>query len=322
MSSVFGRILLVTGSAELLSDRAVKRAKASIVAEADDIEIAETMGTAVGPGELAAMTSPSLFCPQAGVIITDLQDLGDAGQSELLAYAQDPSSDVAVILVHAGGNKGKGLLDKLRKLPAVSEVKVVAPKWESEYATWVRNEVRELGAAMTEEAALFLVRAVGQDLRALAGGADQLVATIDRGSPVSIEIVRQYFGGRAEVKGFDIADAAIEGHIPSALEQLRWAELNNVAAVLITSAFASGLRNLARLWAAPKGLKDFDLASMIGAPPFRIKALRRQLSGWDEAGLAHALEAVAIADLGVKGGAADPSYALERMVLDVARSRR
>lgn len=322
MSSVFGRILLVTGSAELLSDRVVRRARASITAESEDVEIAEISGSLLGPGELASLTSPSLFSSQSAIVVTDLQDLVDISAGELLSYAAGPSPEIATVLVHSGANKGKGLLDKLRKITVVDEVKVVPPKYENEHVTWLRDEVRQLGAVMAEEAALFLVRAVGQDLRALAAAADQLVTTIDKGEVVSLEIVRLYFGGRAGVKGFDIADAAIEGHIPLALEQLRWAEANNVAAVLITSAFASGLRNLARLAAAPRGLRDGDLASLIGAPPFRVKALRRQLAGWDDAGLARALSLVANADLGVKGGAADPAYALESMVLDVARSRR
>ena len=50
--------------------------------------------------------------------------------------------------------------------------------------------------------------------------------------------------------------------------------------------------------------------------------LRRQLQGWEPSGLARALDAVAQADIDVKGGAADPAYAVERMVLQVAAARR
>ncbi len=78
------------------------------------------------------------------------------------------------MLVHGGGAKGKGLLDKLRKLPAVSEVKLEAPKYERDYAQWVHTEFRDLGARIDQEAATLLVASVGQDLRALAGAADQL----------------------------------------------------------------------------------------------------------------------------------------------------
>jgi len=167
-----------------------------------------------------------------------------------------------------------------------------------------------------------LVASVGQDLRALAGAADQLASTIGTGDPVTVEVVRRYFGGRADVRGFEIADAAIDGRINVALEQARWAEAARVAPVLITSAFASGLRSLAKLADAPGGLSEAELARHIGAPPFKIRILRRQLRAWDTASLASALDAVAGADIDVKGGAADPAYAVERMVLQVAAARR
>lgn len=321
MASAFGKILLITGNAEFLSERTRRRAAAAITAEQPECEVAEVVGSALALGELAALTSPSLFCASSAVVISEIQELGDAQQDELLAYARQPSGDVAAILIHSGGNKGKGLLDKLRKCPAISEVKGEAPKYERDFAAWVRVEIRDLGATIDDNAALLLVNAVGHDLRALAGAADQLVNSIERGTPVSTEIVRKYFGGRAEVRGFEIADAAIAGKIAVALEQLRWAEANKVAAVLVTSAFASGIRSLAKLASAPPDLRDGDLAARIGAPPFKIKALRGQLRDWDQAGLAKALTAVARADVEVKGGGADPAYALERMVIQVAAAR-
>ncbi len=321
MASVFGKILLITGNAEFLSERTRRRAVGAITSEQPECEVAEVQGAALVAGELAALTSPSLFCPSSAVVISALEELGDAPQEELLAYAKEPSTDVAAVLIHSGGQKGKALLDKLRACPAVTEVKGEAPKYERDFAGWVRQEIRDLGSSIDQDAALLLVNAVGHDLRALAGACDQLVNAIERGTPVSLDVVKQYFGGRAEVKGFEIADAAIAGQISVALEQLRWAESNKVAGVLITSAFASGIRSLAKLACAPAGLREGDLAAHIGAPPFKIRALRGQLQGWDQSGLARALSAVARADVEVKGGGADPAYALERMVLQVAAAR-
>ena len=50
--------------------------------------------------------------------------------------------------------------------------------------------------------------------------------------------------------------------------------------------------------------------------------LRDQLRGWDDAGLAAAIGAVARADADVKGQEADNAYSLERMVLTVTAARR
>lgn len=321
MASPFGKILLVTGSAEFESDRTVRRAVAAVMQTQPDCQLTESGASGLQPGELIGLTSASLFSDATAVVLTALQDLPDHAQTELLGYAVDPSPDVAVVLVHSGGQKGKGLLDKLRKMPSVTEVKVVQPKYERDYASWVQGEIRALGSRTDAEAAAALVASVGQDQRALAGAADQLVASLDEGQMVDLDLVRQYFGGRADVRGYEIADAAISGQLHVAMEQVRWAETAKVAPLLITAAFASGLRSLARLESAPQGLRDADLAAIVGAPPFKLRILRQQLSGWDAAGLAHAIRAVADADLAVKGGGADPGYAVERMVLEVTNRR-
>jgi DNA polymerase-3 subunit delta len=180
--------------------------------------------------------------------------------------------------------------------------------------------VRHRRGSITDDAAGFLVEAVGTDLRSLAAAVEQLVGDFAP-ERITTELVRRYYDGRAEVKSFDIADAAIEGRVAAALERLRWALAGGVPAVFVISACASGLRSLARLQAAPRGLREADLAREVGAPPFRLKVLRTQLRGWDAAGLARAIRVVAQADLDVKGGVGDPDHALERMVLAVARGR-
>ena len=320
--TVFGKILLISGNAEFLADRTRARAVAAVTAEQPECEVASAVASGLAPGELAGLISPSLFSSSSALVLTELENIPEPAQQELTVYAASPSPEVAVVLVHNGGQKGKKLLDQLRGQSSVTEVKVEAPKYEREFVAWVRTELRDLGATIEEEAAALLVASVGQDLRTLAGAADQLAATIDQGSTVTAEVVRRYFGGRADVRGFDIADAAIDGRINVALEQARWAEAARVAPVLITSAFASGLRSLAKLADAPGGLSEAELARHIGAPPFKIRILRRQLRAWDTASLATALEAVAISDTDIKTGEADASYAVERMVLQVAAARR
>lgn len=322
MATAFGKILLITGNAEYLAERTRIRAIAAVAAEHPECEVSEASASGLQPGELAGLTSASLFSDLTALVLSDLQELPDVAQTELLAYAGATSPDIAVVLVHGGGNKGKGLLDKLRKLPSVSEVKLEAPKYERDFARWVHTEFRDLGARIDEEGATLLVAAIGQDLRALGGAAAQLIGSVERGTEINATVVRRYFGGRADVRGYEIADAAIDGRISVALEQARWAEAAKVAPVLITSAFASGLRSLAKLSCAPQGLRDNDVAARVGAPPFKIRAMRQQLRAWEPDGLANALDAVAQADLDVKGGAADPAYAIERMVLAVAAQRR
>lgn len=317
-TSVLGTVTLVTGSAEFLAERTVQRALAAVAAVDADADVTPVSAGQVGPGALAQLTSPSLFATARAVVVRDLHDLPDEVHDEVVAYSRQPAEDIALVLVHPGVPKGKRLLDRLRE-SGVREVKSEGPKpWEMN--RFVIAEVRHRHGSITEDAAEFLVAAVGTDLRALAAAAEQLVADFAP-ERITTDIVRRYYDGRAEVKSFDVADAAIDGRVAVALERLRWGLAGGVPAVFVISAFASGLRSLARLQAAPRGLRDADLAREVGAPPFRLKVLRAQLRGWDAAGLARAIRAVAQADLDVKGGVGDPDHALERMLLTVARAR-
>lgn len=318
-SQVLGSVTLVTGAEEFLAERTVSSVVAALRSADAEADVTELAAADLGPGALAELTSPSLFAASRAVVVRALQDLPDASVNAVVTYAADPAPDIALVLVHSGGQKGKGVLDKLRKGRTV-EVRCESLK-PFELPRFVSAEVRADGGRIDEPAAAFLVDAVGADLRALAAAAAQLVSDFST-QQIGVEQVRSYFGGRAEVKGFAVADAALAGELPKALEQLRWALHNGVYPVLVTSAFASGLRGLVRMVSAPRALRDGDLAREVGVPPWKLKALRVQARGWSEAGLAQAITAVARADADVKGAADDAGHALERMVLAVEAARK
>ncbi|OYO21012.1 DNA polymerase III subunit delta [Enemella dayhoffiae] len=318
-TSAFGRVLLVSGPESLLADRAVAERVAAArkeqsVAEAHDVEASR-----VDAGSLAELSGGSLFADATILVIRDLANLDPDLHPAVLALATDPLPDLATVLVHGGGNKGKGLLDKLKKTKVeVFDCAALKPR---ELLPFVTNEVRRSGARMSTDAAQFLIDAVGHDLRSLAAAVDQLAADND-GNEIGIDLVRRYFGGRAEVSSFAVADEALAGRATRALEQLRWALSTGVAPVLVTSALASGLRGLGKLQGNRTGMGDNDLARDIGVPPWKLRTMRQQLRGWDQGSLATAIRAVAQADADIKGAADQPEYALERCVLAIATAHR
>ena len=318
-ADVLGRVTLVTGPEEFLGERAVVGVRAAVRRHDAEAEVSETMAGSLTMADLGDLAAPSLFSTTRCVVVRRLEDLPEESAAGMLDYAAAPAEDIALVLVHSGGQKGSGLLTKLRKLPAVKESKS-APLSAREFPGFVAQELRRHQVRIDPDAADFLVQAVGQDLRSLSAAASQLANDFE-GEPLSTEMVRRYFGGRAEAKSFAVADHAIYGRAAPALEELRWALDRGTAPVLVTSAMAGGLRGLARFMGAPRGMRNADLAREVGVPPWKLDVLRRQSHGWDESGLGRAIRSVARADADVKGQASDPAYALEKMVLDVVRAR-
>jgi len=239
------------------------------------------------------------------------------GMFDGMAKAVD--ADLGLILVHSGAARNKKLVDAIKAIrPELVDCPAIKT-WE--LPQFVSREIRQLGGSADPESPQLLVEAVGHDLRALAAAVSQLLADSEHGAITAAQ-VRRYFGGRAEVTSFAVADATLSGRTGVAMEQLRWALSTGVAPVLVTSAFASGVRGLGKLIGAPSGMREGDLAREVGVPPWKLKSMRSQARGWDQRGLARALQAVATADAAVKGAADDAEFALEQLVLAVANSRR
>jgi DNA polymerase-3 subunit delta len=315
-------VTLAVGQEDLLLDRAVREVVAAARAADPDTDVRDLAPEALQPGTLAELVSPSLFAERKVIVVRGAQDLSADSVKDLKAYLAAPAEETHLVLLHAGGAKGKGLLDAARKAGARE---VACPKMTkpADRLGFVRAEFRTLGRSATPEACQALVDALGSDLRELAGACAQLTADIDPAQgAIDAAVVARYYTGRAEATGFEVADLAVTGRAAEALERLRWALAVGQPLPGITFALASGVRSLGRLASAPRGARPADLARELGMPPWKIDRVRQQLRGWTQDGISVALRAVAEADAAVKGGAADPAYALERAVLAVATASR
>lgn len=318
-ADVLGRVTLVTGKEEFLSERTVVGVREAVKRHDHEAELSETQASGLSLAQLGELSAPSLFSSTRCVVVRGFENLPDESVDGILEYAAAPADDVALVLVHGGGQKGSGVLTKLRKIATVTEVKSEELR-TSEFPGFVTAEVRGHGGTIDPDAATSLVQAVGQDLRSLAAAADQLVNDFP-GETLTEEKVKRYFGGRAEAKSFAVADAAFWGRRRPALEELRWALDGGTAPVLVTSAFAGSARGIARYLSAPRGMREVDLAREVGVPPWKVRTIRDQSRGWSEAGIARAIRTIAQADADIKGAAGDASYTLERLVLTVTGLR-
>ncbi|MCV2393948.1 DNA polymerase III subunit delta [Actinotalea sp. M2MS4P-6] len=307
-------VVLVSGPEGLLGERAVDRVIA-LAREADpEVEVTRLEAAGYESGQLAVATSPSLFGEARVVVLAGLESGTDAAFADVRAYLEAPEADAVLLLVHAGGNRGKPVLDAVRAAGA-TQVVCAPVKRDADKVAFVSAELSR-GRRRAEPAAVHaLVEACGADLRELAAACQQLLA--DTTGLISADVVGRYYGGRVEATGFRVADAAVEGNAGEAVAMLRHALATGTDPVPLVAALAARLRTLAKVAAARgRGLTAQDL----GMAPWQLDRARRELVGWRPETLAAAITAVAQADAEVKGAGRDPVFAVERAVLRVSQA--
>ncbi|MBE8517139.1 DNA polymerase III subunit delta [Amycolatopsis sp. H6(2020)] len=311
---------LVLGEEELLIERAVRETLAGARAMDATAELTRVRVSDLTAPELAELVSPSLFSEGRVIVLESAQDISQELADAVAAYLKDPADGVVLVVVHTGGGRskaGKSLPAALKKAGAeVTECPKLTKPAEREQ--FVRHEVRRVGGKIDPAGVAALLDAVGSDLRELSSAATQLVA--DTGGAVDADAVRRYHRGRADVTGFAVAEKAVSGDRAAALESLRWAMQLGVPHVLVADALADAVRTIARVSGAGRGNPN-QLAGELGMPPWKIRKAQGQSRGWNPDGLATAMRVVARLNAEVKGVAADPGYALERAVLEVAAAK-
>jgi DNA polymerase-3 subunit delta len=310
-------LYLLLGSEGALADRALAKLMAQLKDE--KAETTTLSASDVIVGDIADALAPSLFSERRALIIKDLQDLDDECKPEIIRYLDEIDATTTVIFLHKGGVKGKALLDAIKKAkPEV--VACDAIKKEAEKEQFVKELFLDSGRKATPGAVKALVGALGSDLRELQQAVSQISLDAPAGA-IDEAMIDKFHQGRIETTGFDVADATLDGNLPVALVTLRSALETGTDPVMVTSAIASSLRNLAKVSGANRGSKSFELAGELGMAPWQIDKARRQLSAWSPRGIAAATEALAQADADVKGASSDPIFALEKALATIAAAR-
>ncbi|MDT5292560.1 MAG: polymerase subunit delta [Mycobacterium sp.] len=303
------------GDEELLVERAVGEILRSArdAAGTVDVPVDRLRAGEVSTSELAELLSPSLFADERVVVLESAAEAGKDAVALIADAAADLPPGTMLVVVHSGGGRAKALADQIKRLGAEVHpcARITKP---TERAEFVRREFRELKIKVSDDTVTAVLDALGSDLRELAAACSQLVA--DTGGQVNPAAVRRYHSGKAEVKGYDIADKAVNGDVAGAAEALRWAMMSGEPQVVLADALAEAVHAIARI--GPLSGDPYQLAGELGMPPWRVQKAQKQSRRWSRESVAEAMRLVATLNGDVKGVAANADYALETAVRRVA----
>ncbi|WP_415395317.1 DNA polymerase III subunit delta [Rhodococcus globerulus] len=313
---------LVLGDDEFLIERAVSTLIKAVRGDRgqgiSDLPITRMRAGDANAPELAELLSPSLFAEDRVIVLEAAAEAGKDAVALVLDAAREPSEGVVLIVLHSGGGRAKALAPALEKLGAV--VHQCAKLNKSQLTDFVRAEFSSADVKVSPAVIGAMIESVGSNLRELASACSQLAA--DTGGKIDVDAVHQYYSGRAEVSGFDVADKVIVGDTRGALEALRWADQIGTPHVLLADALADAVHTVAKVGPYARGGDPFRLASELAMPPWKVKKAIKEVKGWDPASIGAAMQIVAALNADVKGAAVDSSYALESAVRKVCALRK
>lgn len=308
MARMLNPVHLVLGEDDFLAERATK----ALVAQAGEgVEVTTLRAGDVSEGEVAMATSPSLFAEDRVVVVKHAELAGKEPTEILLQACVNPAPGITLIVEHTGGGRQKAMVKKFAK---VAEVHKADPLKDNERRSWLMEEFRSHGVRPTPDVAAAVLESVGSDLRELASAVSQLVS--DTEGELTVEAVRAYYVGVAEVAGFDIADQAVAGRADRALASTRRALQLGTSPVSIAAALARKVGDIAKLHGV-RGNPD-QLARTVGMHPYVAKKTMQVARQWSEDAVSHAVIIVSDLDAEVKGQGGDPEFALENAVRRIA----
>ena len=308
MARMLNPVHLVLGEDDFLAERATK----AIVAQAGEgVEVTTLRAGDVSEGEIAMATSPSLFAEDRVVVVKHAELAGKEPTEILLQACVNPAPGITLIIEHTGGGRQKAMVKKFAK---VAEVHKADPLKDNERRSWLMEEFRSHGVRPTPDVAAAVLESVGSDLRELASAVSQLVS--DTEGELTVEAVRAYYVGVAEVAGFDIADQAVAGRADRALASTRRALQQGTSPVSIAAALARKVGDIAKLHGV-RGNPD-QLARTVGMHPYVAKKTMQVARQWSGDAVSHAVIIVSDLDAEVKGQGGDPEFALENAVRRIA----
>jgi DNA polymerase-3 subunit delta len=300
------KITLITGSSDLLVDRALEKVWKSIRSNIKDISKQEIDAkNEDAHTQFIDAMSPNLFGNSYLVVVDNINVAEDSLNEKLVEFLRNAEAHVPednyLVVIHRGGSGGTGIVKALQK-QKVSEIKCEAVTHPEEYLAFMRSEFKSHKKAIDEDALVALRDAIGEELDELSSAISQLCFDVIE-DKITLEAVKKYYQGNAAVKVFDISDSLWNADTKAALKSLNdLLEQDSNSFVFVVSVLASSLRRLVKFAGLPSSASNYQVVQELGISPKQVEKIRPQLKNWTPTSLANAVVDLAKVDAYVRAG--------------------
>ncbi|MFZ5863592.1 MAG: DNA polymerase III subunit delta [Nitrospirota bacterium] len=304
-------LYLIVGEESWLADEALAALR-RYAAPPDDLmnsHVFSGVETAAEDLVAVAQTLPA-FATRRFIVLRDAERL--ASSDLLTAYCDDPATTTCLVFITAKLDRRKSWAGALAKRAVTVACDPLKP---AALRTWLQREASARGFRLNDEALAYLLARADGSMRALSQDLETLTVS-HRGAtgPLTTDELSVLSPGEAAVSVFDWAHAVAMGNPGDAIGATRRL-LHDEAPLLMLSILAGQWRKMLRYRALiESGTAASAAAGALGLPPFAATrvadAAKRRSSTRLIAGLTWCLET----DAAIKGGALQPTLAMERLV--------
>lgn len=314
----YQKLVLISGKEEFIVERAHSRIKELARKQDPNTEITRIDANNYDSGLLAQITSPSLFGEARLVVCDHCEQLNESFLADAIEQIKNGMDDhTHLVFIHRGGVKGKKILDFLRS-PEVNALEVSCPeiKYDNQKADIITADIKRAKRHMEQDALRLLISSVGNNIRELSSAVYQLISDVE--GTITIQDVKKYYGKTLQITAFEVADLIISGNLGAGLIAYRHALNTGIDPVALLASLTYKVRQILKVSACSRGILT---PAEAGMNSWQLEKAKKELRGWNERGLAVAIEAIAQADWEAKGGMRYPEFAVERALRRVVFAR-
>jgi DNA polymerase-3 subunit delta len=258
----------------------------------------------------------SLFAARRAVVVRGADALKGDGD-EIVAYLDDPTPDLTLILLAAKPDKRRGVW---RALSERAAVRSADPLKGRALRAYVVERVKRKGLRLTDEGLYELLERVGQDLQRLTGELDKLEAFAQgQARPLGADEVSSVLGRGLARPLYRLGDAMAARRQAEVMALMQEILGDGEPPLLVLSALHRALRTArgARALAQARAPRE-QVISRLRIPPFKVDDVLAAGRRWSDEDLRAALQALDLADRRMKTGA-EPLSALAAAVAEACR---
>ncbi|MFO7764965.1 MAG: DNA polymerase III subunit delta [Pelovirga sp.] len=315
-------LILLYGEESYLVEQTVRRIRATVIgADKDDFNDHHFSGKGT-PAEAVmdtAYTYP-VFAPRKLVTVHGVDLMPAHEQEKLSSYLDQPAPETSLLLVAEKIDNRRKFFQQFKKKGVVLKFD---PLTDREIPDFVRRDLEQRGVRISRDALDLFCSLLNNKLHEVEAEIAKLVLFVGEHQQISVTDVEAIVSrGRTE-NIFELGTAIGRGDLARALILVRRFAAAAEPPLLVLNLITGHYRLLWKIRSLQSSKASVaDIAKRVARPPFVVKRLLGQGSGFTRRDFINAYHLFVATDLAMKSSGGDPEALLEQMVIGLIRDKQ